>query len=314
VIDPGLSTTVQDRGRPGFRGWGVPPAGAFDQASADLANALLGNDADAAILEMTLAGGRYEAEAPLALALAGAPMVGCVQGDDGESRKLSLPLAFSLAPGQHLVLGAAPHGVRTYLAVQGGWRTPVVLGSRSSETRLKAGDHLPCEPGETPVRHLVRQQEAAAGPVPIRVIVGPDFEAFAFDLAILGQPCRVLAESDRVGLRLDGPAWAMTAEPNRVSTPVAAGAIQAAGGRALVLGVACGTMGGYPHVLHVISADLGRIGQARPGDSLRFDLVSLEESRRLDREAREIHRRTCARIAAAAGDRGALAPAAAARH
>jgi allophanate hydrolase subunit 2 len=247
-------------------------------------------------------GGSYEAEAPLALALAGASMEARVRRVVGADRRLSVPQSFPMRPGERLVLGPVARGLRTYLAVSGGWRTAVVLGSRSSETRLVAGDRLPCEPGHTPVRHLAaRAQEPADGP--IRVIPGPDFKAFGADVPSLGEPHRVLPESDRVGLRLDGPAWAVAAEACRVSTPVAPGAIQAAGGRPLILGVACGTMGGYPHVLHVISADLDRVAQVRPGDRLRFALVTLEEARRLDRVARAAHRRACLRIATAAGDR-----------
>jgi biotin-dependent carboxylase-like uncharacterized protein len=302
VIEPGVSTTVQDAGRPGYRGWGVPPGGAFDRSSADLANALLDNDPAAAVLELTLVGGSYVADAPLALALAGAAMEAKVLREVGADRGLSVPQSFPMQPGERLVLGPAARGLRTYLAVRGGWRTSVVLGSRSSETRLEAGDRLPCEPGRTPVRRL-----SAPAPEPrdepIRVIPGPDFRAFGVDVPDLGAPYRVLPESDRVGLRLEGPAWAVAADACRVSAPVAAGAIQAAGGRPLILGVACGTMGGYPHVLHVISADLDRVAQARPGDWLRFALVTLDEARRLDQMARAEHTRACLRIAAAAGDR-----------
>jgi biotin-dependent carboxylase-like uncharacterized protein len=302
VIEPGLSTTVQDAGRPGYRGWGVPPGGAFDRSSADLANALLGNDPAAAVLELTLVGGSYEAEAPLALALAGASMEARVRREVGADRRLSVPQSFPMRPGERLVLRPTARGLRTYLAVSGGWRTSAILGSRSSESRLEAGDRLLCVPGHTLVRRLAAQAQEPADE-PIRVIPGPDFRAFGADVPNLGEPFRVLPESDRVGLRLDGPAWAVAAEARRVSTPVAAGAIQAAGGRPLILGVACGTMGGYPHVLHVISADLDRVAQARPGDRLRFALVTLEEARRLDRASRARHRRTCLRIASAASDR-----------
>ena len=85
--------------------------------------------------------------------------------------------------------------------------------------------------------------------------------------------------------------WSFPAAPERLSTPVAPGAIQVAGGQLIVLGVACGTMGGYPHIAHVISADLDRLGQLKPGDLLQFRRVTLEEARRLDRETR-IQRRS----------------------
>ncbi len=87
-----------------------------------------------------------------------------------------------------------------------------------------------------------------------------------------------------MGLRLEGPPIALPPHPDRVSMPVAPGAIQLAGGQLIVLGVACGTMGGYPHVAHVASADLDRLGQARPGDLIRFRSITLDEARRLDHD------------------------------
>ncbi len=152
VIDPGLSTTVQDAGRPGYREWGVPLGGAFDRGSAALANALLGNPLGCAVLEFTLFGGRYEADCATALALAGAPMEANILGPNSSSRSLLLPASFSLQAGEHLILGRNVGGARTYLAVQGGWQTALQLGSRSSEQRLRSGDILPAGPGTIPAR------------------------------------------------------------------------------------------------------------------------------------------------------------------
>ena len=91
-----------------------------------------------------------------------------------------------------------------------------------------------------------------------------------------------------MGLRLQGDPVPISSPDERLSTPVAPGAVQVAGGQLIVLGVACGTMGGYPHVAHVISADLDRLGQLRPGDSIAFRLVTLEEARCLDLAARQV--------------------------
>ena len=106
-----------------------------------------------------------------------------------------------------------------------------------------------------------------------------------------------------MGLRLEGPAVAMIPEPDRLSAPVAPGAIQAAGGQLIILGVAGGTMGGYPHVAHVISSDLDRIGQLRPGDLITFRRVTIAEARDLDRESRRAHRALLLRIESLARDR-----------
>jgi allophanate hydrolase subunit 2 len=283
VVNAGLATTVQDEGRVGYRAWGVPIGGAFDRASAALANALVGNPSGCALLELTLFGGTYEATFPLALALAGAPMEATIQRSGEMDRPLSGPLSFSLGPGDRLVLGGPTVGARAYLAVRGGWQTPVILASRSSETRLTPGSIIPALPGTTPVRHPALDIGLGPSDRPLRVLDGPDASE---PCSWIGPTFRVGRECDRMGLRLEGDLIPLPSRPDRVSMPVAPGAIQVAGGRLIVLGVSCGTMGGYPHVAQVISADLDRIGQLRPGDSLRFDRVGLDEARRLDRERR----------------------------
>ncbi len=90
-----------------------------------------------------------------------------------------------------------------------------------------------------------------------------------------------------MGLRLDGPALPSQPMPNRVSAPVAPGAVQLVGESLIVLGVSCGTMGGYPHIAQVIHADLPVLGQLRPGDPVRFQFVSLAAAREIDRQERE---------------------------
>lgn len=312
VIDAGLSTTVQDLGRPGQREYGVPPGGAFDRGSAALANALAGNDPGCAVLEFTLVGGRYEARSDLALAVAGAPIEAKVVGPDGTGRTLEPPLSFTLHRGERLVLGRTLGGARTYLAVAGGWQTPVSLGSRSSEERLRPGELLPAAASSIPTRHPRDSNWADPTAEPLRTLDGPDAAGIlpgsGPSPSWLEQTHRVGAQSDRMGLRLEGDPPAIDAPPGRLSVPVAPGAIQAAGGGLIVLGVACGTMGGYPHVAHVISADLDRLGQLRPGDLVRFARVGLNEARRLDRAMGESRKATLDRIRMAARDRDAEFP------
>src|SRR5262245_37379595 len=104
VINPGLATTVQALRRAGYRTFGVPVGGAFDRGSAALANALLANPPECALLELTLFGGVYEAAVPLALALAGAPMAASITGSDGPPRELVVPQSFSMGAGERLAL------------------------------------------------------------------------------------------------------------------------------------------------------------------------------------------------------------------
>jgi allophanate hydrolase subunit 2 len=306
IINPGLRTTVQDAGRTGYREWGVPPGGAFDRGAAGLANALVGNDLDRAVLELTLLGGTYGAQHHLALALAGAPMETRVVAPDGSGRALTVPLSFTLRAEERLVLGRAIEGARTYLAVRGGWQARLRLGSRSSEERLGAGAILPAEAGSIPTRYPAEPSWTSPASGPFRIIDGPDDigTGAGFDPSVFaaGRQFRVGSRSDRIGLRLESDPIEVVSAPGRLSAPVAPGAVQAAGGQLIVLGVAGGTMGGYPHVAHVITADLDRLGQLRPGDLIRFVRVGLEEARRADLAMRQARKAILNRVRTAAQD------------
>jgi biotin-dependent carboxylase-like uncharacterized protein len=306
VIEPGFFTTVQDEGRLGYREWGVQRGGAFDRGSAALANALLGNHAGCAVLEFTLIGGLYEADCPMALALAGAPMEARVLRPNSTEHFLRLPSSFSLRAGERLLLGSNLTGARTYLAVRGGWQTIPKLGSRSSEKRLQSGEVLPAEPGTILARRLGERPWRSPADEPFRIIAGPDGRAHVeLEEAFWSvRRFRVGSQSSRMGLRLQGDPVTVTSPPGRLSTPVAPGAIQVAGGQLIVLGVACGTMGGYPHVAHLASIDLDRVGQLKPGDALSFCLVTLEEARSLDRAARLARGALLQRLAALIDDAG----------
>jgi biotin-dependent carboxylase-like uncharacterized protein len=287
VVNPGLGTTVQDMGRQGYAVWGVSAGGAFDRGAAELANALLGNSRGCAVLEMTLVGGTYRARGPLAMALAGAPMEARIVQVDGSEHALRLPSSFSLRDGEQLVLGHTPSGARTYLAVCAGWDTTPVLGSRSSEQPVRAGEQLPAAPSSALSHHLADPAWLPPAAAPFRIVAGPDARSNpALDAAFwAGRHFRVGPRHNRTGLRLEGEAMTVVSDPERLSAPVSAGALQVAGGQLIVLGVACGTMGGYAHVAHVITADLDRLGQLKAGDEIQFEYVSIEEARRLLRDA-----------------------------
>jgi biotin-dependent carboxylase-like uncharacterized protein len=304
VIDPGLSTTVQDAGRPGFREWGVPLGGAFDRGSADLANALVGNPTHCAVLELTLIGGVYQAACPLAVAMAGAPMEAKVLEPDATEHVLRIPLSWSLRTGDRLVLGRTLEGARTYLAVRGGWRTRLRLGSRSSELCIRSGDILPAEPGAIPTRHPGEPGWKTPIAEPFRIIKGPDSRSIpeSGDRSWASRRFRVGSRSDRMGLRFEGDPVTVLPQPERLSTPVAPGAIQVAGGQLIVLGVASGTMGGYPHTAHVISADLDRLGQLKPGDVIAFRWVTLDDARHQDWTMRRSRKALLNRVSIMAED------------
>ena len=296
AIRAGLFDSVQGSGNPGWRSYGVPVGGPFDLRAHGLANALVGNGPRVKTIEISGFGGLYEANGSLAIALAGAPMAATIERAGGGRSVLSIPQSAALHPGDRLSLKGTSRGLRTYLATRGGWIVGGGLTRRlEAGERVRAGRH----------RGAVRRPsptwlEDGAIDGPIRILDGPDAPAAPIpweDLAF-----RVDPESNRMGLRLSGPGLDVPSDPRRLSTPVAPGAVQLAGGRLIVLGPDGGTMGGYPHVAHVISADLSRLGQLRPGEEVRWARVSLEDARRLDREDRRRREEAIRLIRAAVGD------------
>jgi len=299
VINPGLSTTVQDAGRPGFAACGVSVGGAFDRRAAGLANALVGNASGCAVLEMTLLGGTYKADGRLALAVAGAPIEAGIVHTDGTEHALRIPSSFTLGDGDRLIMGQTLAGARTYLAVKGGWQTSPILGSRSSEQTVRAGQVLPAAPAAIPSRHLSEPEWQSASAAPFRIVAGPDARSNpSLDDAFWARHrFQVGQRHDRKGLRLESDPVTVADDPERLSTPVAPGAVQVAGNQLIVLGVACGTMGGYPHIAHLISADLDRLGQLKAGDVIQFQRVTIEAARAVYREYRARQRGLFRRVA-----------------
>ncbi len=287
MINPGHFSTIQDLGRHGMRHRGVPLGGAFDRKSFALANALLGNSQSSACLEMTLIGGQYEALEPLGVALAGAPMSVTIQRNDGRSDKIDLPRSFPLSKGDRLDLGGTAVGVRSYLAVVGGFLTPLVLGARSIEKTIRAGDVLPTQPSTTSKRATTVQTDPKWGEPALRILVGPDAIRLPDSIdQLITKTWLMDPRSNRVGVRLKGILDGIPIEPNRRSIPVWPGAIEFTGSELIILGPACGTMGGYPVVAHLTSADLDALAWLRPGETVRFDLVTLEERTRSTGNAR----------------------------
>ena len=221
VIDSGFWTTVQDAGRVGYREWGVPAGGAFDHSAADLANALVGNGAECAVLELTLRGGIFESLASVAIALAGAPMEASVVSPDGNPRRVRTLSSCSLHAGDRLVLGRTLEGARTYLAVQGGFQTPLRLGSRSTEQPLRRGDFLRATATSLPTRHLGEPTWNKPAARPFRIMAGPEGKALIASEFWKQGRFRVGSRSNRMGLRLEGPVLEMKSQPDRLSAPVA---------------------------------------------------------------------------------------------
>jgi allophanate hydrolase subunit 2 len=284
VLNPGLASTIQDLGRPGYRGYGVPEGGAFDRTAFRLANALLGNTSNCAAIEITMVGGHFRASHPLALSIAGAPFNATIRRGT-RTDPIRCPQTFTLQADDELVISGTPVGLRAYIAVKGGWQTPTILESRSTETRLIAGDTLVASRTTTSIRRPNFASFIPPAHEPFRLLDGPDGPV---PLGLLGRSYRVGQASDRVGIRLEGDRLEGLTIPDRLSCPLAPGAIQIADDLPLIVGVAGGTMGGYPHRAHIISADLDRLAQLRPGDTISFTRVELDLACKLDLESRKM--------------------------
>lgn len=294
VIECGPGTTVQDRGRLGFRRFGVPTAGFMDRTSAALANALVGNDPDRACVEFQVSGGRFAVMGgPFAVALAGP---GCALGIG--NRRVPENSSALAKPGDIISVGPVRSGVYAYLAVGGGFELPSAMGSLSVHLRsgiggaaLTCGDLLPV--GSQHRGELLMAPPRATDTGPIRVVAGPQEERFApgtLDL-LCGEPFTVAADSDRMAYRLAGPLLEHAGGADIVSDGVLAGSIQVPGdGRPAILLRDCQTTGGYPKIATAISADLDRLAQTAPGGTLRFASVGLDEA---VAAAREAHLRLC---------------------
>jgi biotin-dependent carboxylase-like uncharacterized protein len=261
--------TVQDLGRFGHRASGVPVSGAMDPDALRLANSLVGNPLDAAAIEWALGGGVLVFRNATHYALAGA---------------VRAPRSATAQPGDMIALAPPDRGRFYYVAVEGGIDVPLVLGSRSTylpgkfgglEGRiLRSGDQLA-------VGASRGQAKAPAEPPrdgPIRVIMGPHREAFTTDQRqqFLATEFRIAAASDRAGYRLDGTPLSGDFG-GRLSEPVCPGAIQiTTGGQPIVLMPDAPTVGGYPVIGVVHSADLGRLAQRLTGDAVHFVETTLE--------------------------------------
>jgi biotin-dependent carboxylase-like uncharacterized protein len=285
VRRPGLLTTVQDLGRPGLAHLGVPTAGAADRRAFGLANRLVGNPPGAAVLEITLAGPELELEAGGWLALTGGRVAADLDG-----RPVPMDVAVRAEPGQVLRVGSVTSGLRAYLAVRGGIDVPEVLGSRSTDTlapvgppRLEEGTRLPVgdRVDGDPFRQVAPTRPVDPEPV-LRTVRGPRHDLFT-DAALrtlIGVAWTVTSDSDRTGVRLDGPVLERRRKVELASEGMVEGSLQVPpDGHPILFLANHPTTGGYPVVAVVVGHDLPLAAQARPGTRLRFRYVSVASAR-----------------------------------
>lgn len=327
VIDPGILTTVQDQGRTGYMDSGFSPSGALDGFSSRLANFLAANPPGEAVLEMTLRGASVVFDGPGVIAITGADMTPLLNGFPAAMNK-----AFAVTRGDILHTGFALTGVRSYLAVSGGFDLEPVLGSRSTNLRVRIGgfegrkletkDHLPFRKtvGDLPgmerrffdPRGSVPAGKTAAGkaavkirgayteddPLVLHVVEGNQagrlsqegIHTFYHSLYIVG------TESDRMGVRLEGPPAATLYGADIVSRGIAGGSVQIPGsGKPIVLLNDRQTTGGYVTAGAVITGDLWRLAQAPAGSAVRFEKIRAGAAEKIylqtEREIARLERR-----------------------
>jgi antagonist of KipI len=293
VVKAGLLTTVQDLGRWGYQAYGVCISGALDTFALAAANLLVGNPRDAAGLEMTVFGPTLKFGTEILFAVTGADLSPKLDG-----REIENWVCHRAPAGSVLSFAARKSGVRGYLAVAGGIDVPVVMGSRSTYLLGHFGglEGRPLKPKDLlPVPALRPDAEKFTGKkIPddlrppyrknplLRVVLGP-FDSYFSEKGIdtlLSLEYVITRDSDRMGYRLEGKAIERQNPGELVSCGLANGTIQVpANGKPIVLLADRQTIGGYPIVGTVISADLALIAQCAPGDRLRFAAVSVEEAR-----------------------------------
>ena len=296
VLAPGLHTTVQDLGRPGYQAFGVPVSGALDGFSLRLANALAGNPLGTPAIEILISGPAFEVVADtVRVALAGA---GASLAIGPEKARVDTGQSVTLPRDEVIEVIAGPQSACCYLAIEGGIAVPLVLGSASTYVRaalgglggraLRQDDFVPLVMARASQRIELRLSSPmeATGDRPIRVVLGPQQEYFTEEAVaeLLDAEFRISQSADRMGMRLDGPLLQQSRGWDIVSDANATGAIQVPGsGQPILLLADHQTTGGYPKIATVISADLPVVGRRRPGDTLRFVAVTVEAAEELCR-------------------------------
>jgi biotin-dependent carboxylase-like uncharacterized protein len=289
ILRAGPLTVLKDLGRPGHAGQGVAPSGAVDRSAFARANALVGNPPGAAALECTLGGLRVRFDEPATVVLAGTDAVLTLGGDrTGVEEVVEVPA------GAEVTVTTPRRGLRSYLAVRGGFAVPPVLGSRSTDrlTRIgpprpAVGDVLPIGAAPTGLAPADVAAPAADADGPWEVDLGPREDWFTAQAVetLLSAEYTVSPAGDSVGLRLTGPALSRSGTAELPSEGVVRGAVQVPpDGQPIIFQADHPVTGGYPVIAVLTPAAADRAAQARPGARVRF--VVAPRDGRADRPTR----------------------------
>lgn len=300
VLKPGLLDTLQDQGRHGWAHLGINPGGSMDTVAPAVANFLVDNQPNEAVLEMHFPAPRLKFESNALLAMAGADFAARL---DGRAVPLHTPIAVST--GSILEFSKPVSGARCYLAIAGGFDVAPWLGSRSTHLAVQAGgfkgralqsgDVLPFRrPADWSVVlkggkcRIVPWRANVSGLYPpanlLRFCPGPEYELLnaASKQLLENARWKIAPQSDRMGYRTEGPALALEHPLELVSSGVVPGTVQLLpNGQFIILMADCQTTGGYPRIGHLISADLPGLAQMQPGDTFFLQSIDLEQTFRI---------------------------------
>ncbi|MFC1798258.1 biotin-dependent carboxyltransferase family protein [Thermodesulfobacteriota bacterium] len=293
VINPGVLSTIQDFGRYGYRYYGVPISGAMDWYALRVANILVGNPENTAGIEATLCGLKIRACEEVQVAITGGDLSPC-------TREEPVPLwkPFWLKKNEIVSFPRRKSGFRAYLAVRGGIDVPMIM--KSSSTMLKAGfggTGGKLKPGDIlKTGNSLNLKRIKFRPLPkenvpeyktnihLSVLAGPQSDCFTTEQIkiFLNSEYEIESQSDRQGYRLNGSEIKHVEGHDLITEAVWPGAIQIAGnGLPIILLADAQVTGGYPKIASVISADLDKLGQAKPSDKIHFKEVSLNKAHHL---------------------------------
>lgn len=302
VITPGMLSTIQDGGRKGFAAMGFNASGVMDVRSYHIANALVGNFTDEAVIEMTYLGGSFKFLESNYIAITGADMSPKLDGVPVE-----MYTTVFVKQDETLTFSAAESGMRAYIAVRGGIDVPVIMGSRSTNLKcklggldgrpLKAGDIVPCRDVYDEFhKHLIHsapKEDFGSDEITVRVLLGPQDDYFTDNgiKTFLNSTYTVTNESDRMGCKLSGEKIEYKNTVDIISDGIVFGSIQIPRtGNPIIMLADRQTTGGYAKIATVISVDLPLLAQARPGTKVHFKLIDRQKAERLlKQEQKEFH-------------------------
>ena len=289
VLKGGLQSTVQDLGRNGFAHYGISASGAADAFSLRIGNLLVGNPENCSGLEMTLTGGEYQFNKDAFIALSGSEFHASLDGEP-----FSFQQGTYIRKGQILLIGVTKKGARCYLCVRGGFDIPKYLSGVTTHIMsglggfkgrsIEKGDELKIGSMKEVSQPIVIKKLHEINTSILLISKGlqyNDYEKNAWN-SFISQSYTVSEKSSRMGVRLKGNSIKSIKENEILTEGIPLGAIQVPGGGDPIISfVEHQTTGGYPKIANVITADLCKVGQLKPGDSFTFQLVSIDEGERL---------------------------------